>query len=41
MAYQCGIFAVLQQDLNKVCRTNKSERGFLYGIKFKYVEAVY
>jgi hypothetical protein len=40
MAYQCGIFAVLQQDLNKICRTNKSDRGLLYSIKLKYVEAI-
>lgn len=38
MTYQCGIFAVLQQYLDKICRANKSDGGMLFSMKFKYVE---
>jgi len=39
MTYQCGIFAVLQQYLDKICRANKSDGG-MFSMKFKYVEVI-
>jgi len=40
MTYQCGIFAVLQQYLDNICRANKSDGGMLFSMNLKYVEVI-